>query len=67
MTSSLVELAEWIVNADSVAVLTGAGISTPSGIPDFRTPGTGMWANVDPMAVAHVDVLQNEPGTFWAF
>ena len=67
MTSSLAELAEWIVNADSVAVLTGAGISTPSGIPDFRTPGTGMWANVDPMAVAHVDVLQNEPETFWAF
>ena len=48
-------------------VLTGAGISVPSGIPDFRTPGTGIWANVDPMEVAHIDVWRRDPDRFWHF
>lgn len=61
------ELAEAIVNARSVVVLTGAGVSVPSGIPDFRTPETGMWANVDPMEVAHIDTFQSDPERFWSF
>lgn len=60
-------LARAVEESDSVVVLTGAGISTPSGIPDFRSPGTGIWANVDPMSVAHVDVLEREPELFWRF
>jgi len=60
-------LAELIGSARSVVALTGAGISVPSGIPDFRTPGTGLWANVDPMEVAHIDVFRREPGRFWRF
>ncbi len=60
-------LAELIRQADSVVALTGAGISVPSGIPDFRTPGTGLWANVDPMAVAHIDVFHRDPSRFWQF
>jgi NAD-dependent protein deacetylase/lipoamidase len=64
---SAVALAELIRAADSVVALTGAGISVPSGIPDFRSPGTGLWANVDPMAVAHIDAFRRDPGQFWAF
>jgi NAD-dependent deacetylase len=60
-------LAELIRSAGSVVALTGAGISVPSGIPDFRTPGTGLWANVDPMEVAHIDVFRRDPERFWHF
>lgn len=41
-----------IVNSNYVVALTGAGISTPSGIPDFRSPGSGLWEKVNPMLVA---------------
>ncbi|HYP55581.1 MAG TPA: Sir2 family NAD-dependent protein deacetylase, partial [Solirubrobacterales bacterium] len=35
--------------------------------PDFRTPGEGIWANVDPMEVAHIDVFERDPGRFWSY
>jgi NAD-dependent deacetylase len=60
-------LAGLIRDAGSVVALTGAGISVPSGIPDFRTPGTGLWANVDPMEVAHISVFRRDPQRFWHF
>ncbi len=60
-------LAELIRAAGSVVALTGAGISVPSGIPDFRTPGTGLWTDVDPMEVAHIDVFRRDPARFWHF
>ncbi|MFZ0040789.1 MAG: NAD-dependent protein deacylase [Solirubrobacteraceae bacterium] len=61
------QLAGLIRDAESVVALTGAGISVPSGIPDFRSPGTGLWTNVDPMEVAHIDVFRREPERFWHF
>ncbi len=61
------QLADLIREADSVVALTGAGISVPSGIPDFRSPGTGLWANVDPMEIAHIDVFRRDPERFWRF
>ena len=51
----------------STVALTGAGISVPSGIPDFRSPGTGLWERVDPMEVAHIDAFRREPSRFWSF
>jgi NAD-dependent deacetylase len=60
-------LADLIRGAGSVVALTGAGISVPSGIPDFRSPGTGLWANVNPMEVAHISVWRRDPVRFWGF
>jgi NAD-dependent deacetylase len=61
------DLALLVRDAGSVVALTGAGISVPSGIPDFRTPGTGLWENVDPMQVAHIDAWRADPERFWTF
>jgi NAD-dependent deacetylase len=61
------QLAELIRGSERTVVLTGAGVSVPSGIPDFRTPGTGLWENVNPMEVAHIDVFRREPDRFWHF
>jgi NAD-dependent deacetylase len=66
-SAATARLAELIRGAGSVVALTGAGISVPSGIPDFRSPGTGLWANVDPMEVAHIDVFRRDPERFWHF
>ena len=60
-------LAELICSSGPVVALTGAGISVPSGIPDFRTPGKGIWENVDPMEVAHISVWRRDPARFWSF
>jgi NAD-dependent deacetylase len=63
----LERLAELIRGASSVVALTGAGVSVPSGIPDFRSPGTGIWEKVDPMQVAHIDAFRDDPVRFWGF
>jgi NAD-dependent deacetylase len=60
-------LAELLGQSRRAVALTGAGVSVPSGIPDFRTPETGLWANVDPMEVAHIDVFERDPERFWRY
>lgn len=60
-------LAELIGSSGRVVALTGAGISVPSGIPDFRTPGEGVWEKVDPMEVAHIEAFHRDTKRFWSF
>lgn len=60
-------LAELLRENRGAVVLTGAGISTESGIPDFRSPGTGLWSRIDPMEYLSVDALYGRPETFWKY
>lgn len=46
-------------------VLTGAGLSTPSGIPDFRSEGTGLWSRDEPMEVASLTTFRIDPQKFF--
>lgn len=46
-------------------VLTGAGFSTPSGIPDFRSTGTGLWSKDQPMDVASLTTFRTAPQRFF--
>ncbi len=66
-TAKAARLAQLLRDSERAVVLTGAGVSVPSGIPDFRSPRTGLWENVDPMEVAHIDAWRRDPDRFWSF
>jgi NAD-dependent deacetylase len=59
-------LAELISANQPCVVLTGAGVSTESGIPDFRS-ATGIWAQYDPHEVASIDAFRRDPERVWEF
>lgn len=67
VASATEELAALIRHSGSTVALTGAGVSVPSGIPDFRTPGKGLWEKVDPMSVATIDAFHRDTKGFWDF
>lgn len=48
-SASIKQLRDMIEEATDVVVFTGAGVSTESGIPDFRSPGTGIWNKIKPI------------------
>ena len=63
---SVDRLAELVREHLPLVVLTGAGISTESGMPDFRS-ATGIWAKYDPMEYAHIDAFRRDPEKVWEF
>ena len=63
---SAVGLAALIRECQPCVVLTGAGVSTESGIPDFRS-ATGIWAEVDPFQVASIQAFRRDPARVWGF
>jgi NAD-dependent deacetylase len=63
---SVVALATLIRERQPCVVLTGAGVSTESGIPDFRSD-TGIWASADPFEVASIQAFRRDPARVWGF
>lgn len=64
-TEGLQRAARLLSRSRCTVALTGAGISTPSGVPDFRSPGTGAWTRVDPMEVASIGNFRANPRVFY--
>src|SRR5512138_2868286 len=58
-------LVEKLASAQSVAVLTGAGVSAESGIPTFRDAQTGLWAKYNPQELATPQAFRRDPRLVW--
>jgi NAD-dependent deacetylase len=63
--AAIEDAAELFRKAKRVVALTGAGLSTPSGIPDFRSEGTGLWSRDEPMEVASLSTFRTHPERFF--
>lgn len=63
--TAIEDAAELLRKAKRAVVLTGAGISTPSGIPDFRSEGTGLWSRDEPLEVATLSTFRTAPERFF--
>jgi NAD-dependent deacetylase len=61
MDNGINRAVELIRSSKSGVVLSGAGISTPSGIPDFRSAGSGLWSRYNPMEVASLSAFRYNP------
>ena len=57
--------ANLILSSNHAVALTGAGISTPSGIPDFRSTDSGLWHKYNPMEVASLSIFRLKPERFF--
>lgn len=67
-TQTGIEFAADLIRQSRHAVaLTGAGISTPSGIPDFRSTGTGLWSRDEPLETASLSVFRTKPERFFSW
>jgi NAD-dependent deacetylase len=59
--------ADILRSCKNAVVLTGAGVSTPSGIPDFRSPHSGLWEKFDPLEVASLNAFRYNPEKFFTW
>ncbi len=57
--------ADLLAHARQTVALTGAGISTPSGIPDFRSADTGLWAQEESLEAASLLAFRHTPEKFY--
>lgn len=62
---SLQEAGTLLRSAQRIVVLTGAGISTASGIPDYRSPNTGFWQQKNPIEIASASAFRTHPERFY--
>ncbi len=67
LTQGIQDAACLLRSAKKAVALTGAGYSTPSGIPDFRTAGSGLWTKYLPMEVASLSTFRTHPELFFAW
>jgi NAD-dependent deacetylase len=58
--------AELILSSENAVALTGAGISTESGIPDYRSPGTGLWEKMD-QSVVSLEGFKRNPSKYYEY
>ena len=67
MTGDLARLADLVAAARRTVAFTGAGVSTESGIPDFRSPG-GVWDRYDPGELTYRNFIDSADGRrrYWA-
>lgn len=63
--AAIEDAAVLIRKAERAVMLTGAGMSTPSGIPDFRSEGAGLWSRDEPLAVASLNTFRTAPERFF--
>lgn len=61
------ELAQWIKEAEKTVVFTGAGMSTESGLPDFRSSDRGLWEKFNPDELANVNAVTENTEEFTSF
>jgi NAD-dependent deacetylase len=65
MSQTEQQASDWLAQARSICVLTGAGMSAESGIPTFRDALTGLWSRFDPMQLASEGGFRADPQLVW--
>ena len=62
LNNKIEKFAQLILESNEIVVLSGAGMSTESGIPDFRSPNTGLWTKVNPDEFASIHSYVSDTG-----
>jgi NAD-dependent deacetylase len=67
MKNSIDTMKQWLAESSYTVCFTGAGMSTESGLPDFRSASTGLWKNQNPMKLASTEAMKHNPSEFIEF